>query len=52
MNKISQVCNIIPILAKGDKMDFETLIKMKNDLLLESKKYDIQFYDVYNAINV
>jgi septin family protein len=53
MKKVSQFCNIIPVIAKGDKYDFESLIKMKNDLLLEnSRKYEIVFYDVYTAINV
>jgi hypothetical protein len=52
MKRVSEVCNLIPVIAKGDKFDQEYLIKMKNDIFEENKKFDVSFYDVYNAINV
>ena len=40
------------LLNKGDTLNFDEIQKTKRDILVYSRKYNIQLFDVYKAINL
>ena len=39
-------------LKKGDLLNYDEILKTKTDILVNCRKFNVQLFDVYNAINV
>jgi septin family protein len=52
MKEISSWCNLIPIISKGDSLNQEEAIKLKEDVILNAGTYNIEFFELNDAINV
>jgi len=45
MKKLSKYTNVLPILAKGDSYTYQEIIEIKNQILNESIKQKLSFFD-------
>jgi septin family protein len=52
MKKISDITNIIPIIAKGEKNPLHQMIKIKSLMVEKLNEYKIITYNVESAISV
>lgn len=52
MKEISNICNLIPVVSKGDSINQEEAIQIKANIFETSINYKIEFLDLNEAINV
>ena len=44
--------NIIPVIARGDNLGREGILKIKGEIYNNKNNYEIEFFDVHNTIKV
>ena len=46
MNKFQKLCNIIPVIARGDSYTLQETIEMKKDFMQKAYANKIEFFDL------